>query len=84
MKFPWKGVALGSGILTFLVAVRSIITAGRFMYYGGVYWQKEVFGDPWFYVGMVAAAVCVVALLALAGQSLKSEDQEENEEGRGE
>ena len=82
-KIPWSKIAWGCGILTLLVAIRSAITASRFLYYGGVYWQQEVFGDPWFYVGMVAAAVCVAALLALAGQNLKSDAQEADTDGRG-
>lgn len=83
-KIPWKEIAWGCGILTVLVVVRSIITAGRFLYYGGVYWQKEVFGDPWFYIGMVAAAVCVASLLVLAELGRKGETEKEKENGRGE
>ena len=73
-KIPWKEIAWGSGILTLLVVVRSIITANRFLYYGGVYWQQEVFGDPWVYVGMAAAAICVAALLVLATQKTKQQN----------
>ena len=83
-KIPWSKIAWSCGILTLLVAIRSVITASRFLYYGGVYWQKEVFSDPWFYVGMVAAAVCVAALLALAGQNTKNDEEETNTDGRGE
>ena len=78
-KIPWKDIAWGSGILTLLVVVRSIIRANRFLYYGSVYWQQEVFGDPWVSVGLAAAAVCVAALLALATKNLKEEN-----DGRGE
>lgn len=83
-KIPWKGLAIGCGILTVLVIIRSIITARRFLYYGGLYWQQEVFEDPWLYIGMVSAAACVAALLALAGQERKNEKQEKDANGRGE
>ena len=71
MKFPWKGVALGSGILTFLVAVRCFVTVERAAYYGKDYRMQLVMQDPWLYIGMAAAAVCVTALLVLADQEAK-------------
>lgn len=74
---PWKGLATGCGILAVLVLIRCIVTAGRFLYYGGVYWQNEIMQDPWFYVGMVAAAVCVAALLVLSDQSKKEETSDD-------
>ena len=78
---PWKGIATGCGILAVMVLVRCVITAGRFLYYGGVYWQKEIMADPWFYIGMVAAAVCVAALLVLADRADKEKKQEMTDGG---
>jgi hypothetical protein len=80
MKFPWKGVALGSGILTFLVAVRCVVTVERALYYGRNYGVQLMMEDPWFYIGMAAAAVCVVALLVLADQESKQRLPEEDPE----
>jgi hypothetical protein len=80
MKFPWKGVALGSGILTFLVAARCVVTVERALYYGRNYGMQLVMEDPWFYIGMAAAAICVIALLVLADQESKRHAPEEDPE----
>ena len=80
-NIPWKGIALGCGIVTLLVLLRCVVTAGRFIYYGGVYWQNEIMADPWFYIGMVAAALCVAALLVLADRAEKKEKIEKAEDG---
>ena len=71
MKFPWKGLALYSGILTLLVAIRCFVTVERALYYGRNYGMQLVLEDPWFYVGMAAAALCVIALLVLADREAK-------------
>lgn len=68
MKFPWKGVALGSACLTILVCLRCIVTLERAAFYGMNNGPQIIARDPWFYIGMAAAAVCVAALLVLAGQ----------------
>lgn len=78
---PWKGIAAGCGILAVMVLVRCVVTAGRFIYYGGTYWQNEIMQDPWFYVGMVAAAFCVAALLVLADRSDKETKKEIQDDG---
>ena len=80
-KLPWSKIALGCGIVSVLVVIRSVITAGRFLYYGGVYWQRELMQDPWLYVGMVAAAVCVAALLVMSDQSDKKGTEETVDDG---
>ena len=80
-NIPWKKVALGCGILTLLIVCRCAVTAGRFLYYGGVYWQNEIMQDPWLYVGMVAAACCVAALLILSDQADKEAKKEETDNG---
>lgn len=71
-KFPWKGLAIGGGILTLLVAIRSFVTIERAAYFGKQYGVQLVMQDPWLYIGMAAAALCVVALLVLADQEKKS------------
>ena len=71
-KIPWRGIAGGCGLLTVLVLARCVVTALRSLYYyGGMYWRNEVAQDPWLYVGMVAAAVCVAALLILSDRAEK-------------
>jgi hypothetical protein len=83
-KIPWRGIAGGCGLLTVLVLARCVVTALRSLYYyGGMYWRNEVAQDPWLYVGMVAAAVCVAALLILSDRAEKekaaqTEDDREN------
>ncbi len=79
-RIPWKGLAMGCGILAVLVVFRCVITAGRFLYYGGTYWQQEVMADPWLYIGMAAAAGCVAALLVLSDQADRKEKAEQIEE----
>jgi hypothetical protein len=80
MKFPWKGLAIGGGILTLLVAIRSLITVERAVYFGKQYGIQLVMNDPWLYVGMAAAAICVVALLVLADRESKKRNPGEPEE----
>ena len=77
MKFPWKGLAIGCAILTALVAVRCVVTVERALYYGRSYGFQLVMQDPWFYIGMAAAAVCVAALLVLVDQASKQRDKED-------
>ncbi len=76
---PWRGLAMGCGTLAVLVVFRCIITAGRFLYYGGTYWQQEIMADPWLYIGMAAAAGCVAALLVLSDKAGQKQKQEEAE-----
>ena len=83
-KIPWKGIAISCGTLAILVLIRCVVTAKHFIYYGGIYWQKEVMKDPWLYIGMAAAAVCVVALLVLAEQCGKKGRKETEDDGCGE
>ena len=83
-KIPWKGIAIGCGILAVLVVLRCIVSASRFLYYGGTYWQSVVMEDPWLYVGMTSAAICVAALLVLAELSSQEEKEEANDNGCGE
>ncbi len=71
MKFPWKRLALFSGVLTLLVAIRCFVTVERALYYGKKHGMQLVMQDPWLYIGMAAAALCVVALLVLADKEAK-------------
>lgn len=82
MKFPWKHLALWGGVLTLLVAVRCFVTVERALYYGygNKYGMQLVVQDPWFYIGMAAAALCVVALLVLADRESKKRNPGEPEE----
>ncbi len=82
-NIPWKGIAIGCGTLAVLVLIRCIVSAGRFLYYGGSYWQSVVMEDPWLYVGMTSAAICVAALLVLSELASKQETEEEKQDGCG-
>ena len=75
---PWKGIATVCGILTALVVARCAVTVGFVRYYGGSYWMDKLMEDPWFYIGMVSAAVCACALLALAKQEEKENNVSED------
>lgn len=65
-KFPWKITGISCGVLTLLVIARCLVTVGRTLYYGGTNWAYQFLQDPWFYVGMAAAAICVVCFTMLA------------------
>lgn len=65
-RFPWKPVGMVSAIVTVLVVLRCFVTVGRVLYYGGNYWVTTLLDDPWFYIGMVAAALCTAAFVVLA------------------
>ena len=75
MKFPWKGIAIGSGILVALVVIRCIVTMERAIYYGTTYGLRLVMQDPWLYVGIGSAAVCAAALLIIVDDRLKKEKE---------
>lgn len=72
-EFPWKSVALGTGIVTVLVAARCAVTVGFLRYYYGTArnWMDKLMEDPWFFIGMAAAALCAVSLLVLADREDK-------------
>ena len=80
-KLPWKGIAFGCGMTAVLVLARCVVTAGRFLYYGGTYWQSEIMQDPWFYIGMASAAICVAALLVLSEGANKEHTEKSEENG---
>ena len=74
-KIPWKGLAVSCGTLAILVLFRCIITAGRLLYYGSAYWKNAIMQDPWFYIGMAAAAGCVASLLVLWEQADRTKEE---------
>ena len=82
-KFPWKGVAIGCGILTVLVIARCAVTVGWVFYFGGNYWRSKLMEDPWFFIGMAAAGMCAISLLVLADQKDKQEKEEKDKENKG-
>lgn len=75
-KFPWKGIGIGCAVLTMLVIARCAVTAGRVLYYGGTNWMSKVTADPWFYIGMAAAAACAACFLVLAQEESKKEQED--------
>ena len=69
--FPFKGIGIGCTILTFLVIVRCIVTIAWNRYYGYVNWSSLVLQDPWFYVGMLAAALGIACFVTTMIQEKK-------------
>ena len=67
---PWKGIAIGCLVAALLIVARCVVTVGKGVYYHYDYLPKLI-QDPWFYVGIVAAAVGMGALAALAVQVKK-------------
>ena len=57
----WRSICIGSIILTVLVIGRCIATAMMARYYGRSDWMADILQDFWFYAGIVAAVVGVVA-----------------------
>ncbi len=71
-RIPWKGIVLGCLALVGLIAARSLVTVGKDMYYGYDWWF-HLLSDPWFYVGMVAAAAGLGALVAYGLENKKTQ-----------
>ena len=67
-KIPFKAISLTCITLVVLVVARCAVTAGRTKYYGGTDWITPVVEDPWFLVGMIAAALSVISLILLLVQ----------------
>ena len=67
-KIPFKAIAAACMTLALLVVARCAVTYGRTVYYGGTDWVSKVVEDPWFTVGILAAAVSVVSLILLLVQ----------------
>ena len=76
-KIPWKAIAVASLILTVMVAIRCVVTAGRVMYFGGTDWADKILSDPWFYIGIAAAVIGVVAcIIKLSERTVKNGSDE--------
>ena len=77
-KIPWKAIAITALILTVMVAIRCVVTAGRVMYFGGTDWADKILSDPWFYIGIAAAVIGVVAcIIKLTERTVKNGSDEE-------
>ena len=72
MRFPWKGAGITCAVITLLVVLRCLVTFFRNRYYGGTNGIQLILADPWFYIGMAAAAIglaCFVFLIVLDKKS---------------
>ena len=78
-KIPWKAIAVAALILTGMVAIRCAVTAGRVLYFGGTNWSDKVLSDPWFYVGIAAAIVGVVACIIKLSEPTAKNGSDEDE-----
>lgn len=77
-KIPWRGIALGSLVTVLLVAARTAVTVGKAYYYRyGIGWQTDVMEDPWFYVGVAAAAIGLGSLVAFLISQKQDPPEEE-------
>ena len=77
-KIPWKAIAIAALILTVMVAIRCVVTAGRVMYEGGTNWSDRILADPWFYVGIAAAIIGVVACVIKLSESTAKNGSDED------
>ena len=78
-RIPWMTISIICFIAMLLVAARSAVAVGKAFYYH-IDWLNELVTDPWFYVGMAAAAGGIVSLIARSIQFRKSNRQEMPEE----
>ena len=78
-KIPWKTIAVAALILTVMVAIRCVVTAGRILYFGGTNWADEILADPWFYVGVAAAVIGVVACIIKLSEPTEKNGSDEDE-----
>jgi len=80
-KIPFKTIGACSAILTVLIILRCIVSAGRVLYYGGNYWLTVIQADPWLYVSVASAAISVVCFaMAIIQERRKDTSEEEHEE----
>ena len=79
-KIPFKTIGICSAILTALIVLRCIVSAGRVLYYGGTYWMTVIQADPWLYVGIAASAisaVCFAMVMILQRQQDTADETDE-------
>lgn len=70
-KIPFQTIMICGAVLTLLVAARCITTACMELYYGRPDWVSVILADPWFYVGVAAAALVGISAIATLIQSRK-------------
>ena len=68
-----KKLMIGSTVMTVLVLARCIATVFIERYYGRTEWLPAVLADPWFYVGVTAAAVVLISAMVILIQTHKRE-----------
>lgn len=78
-KIPFKQIMFGCLAMALLVAARSAVTVGKAFYYR-TDWVAKLVEDPWFIVGLVAAAVGLLALLLMMWQRKERPDQPAQED----
>ena len=64
-KIPLAAISAVCITLSFLIAARCAVTAGRVVYYGGTDWVSPVVEDPWFTVGIISAVASLICLILL-------------------
>ena len=80
-KIPFKTIGTCSAILTLLIIVRCVVSAGRVLYYGGTEWLSVIQADPWLYVSVGSAALSVLCFtMSILQERLEAPTQEEYEE----
>ena len=79
-KIPWKAIAVTALVMTVLVGFRCVVTAGRVLYDGGTNWSDKVLADPWFYVGIAAAVIGVVACIIKLSETTEKPNNDETEQ----
>ena len=71
-KTPWKGIFIGSMVMTVLVLARCIATVARELYYGRDQWMDLILRDAWFYVGIAAVVVLYISAIVCIVRSRKT------------
>ena len=80
-KIPFKTIGGCCAVLTVLIIARCLVSIGRVLYYGGNYWLTVIQSDPWLYVSVASAAICVVCFtMAVILERQKEVSEEEYDE----
>lgn len=75
-KIPWKVITVVCLAMAILITARCVVTVNKAIYYGQN-WVTKLMEDPWFFVGILAAALGLGSLTALAVQNRKNSRIEE-------
>ena len=62
-RIPFKTIGIYSAILTLLIIARCMVSIGRVMYYGGMYWLTVIQEDPWLYVSIASSSLSALCFL---------------------